>query len=166
MAKDDDKESLLGLFSTRRSDGERNNSMLPTRSQGGVPITSTRPVVSRSSAAGKGVVTSRQGSYTPAEGNNSPWEAKSTANKQEYNYQGSTTNRAGGLSALANTILREARHELGTDAQLRGDSERQKNIKEETIVKAVDKVLQRRHEKLDDIERANIIIHLQKDLLG
>ena len=166
MAKNDDKDSLLGLFSTRRNDSDR-GSMLPSKSEGGIPVTSTRPVTRRNFTSENSVVNnSNSGSFLPSsESSSTPWDTQNGA-KQDHSYQSNSTNKVGGLSPLANTILREARHELGTDAQLRGDSERQKNIKEETIVKAVDRVLQRRREKLDDIERANIIIHLQKDLLG
>ena len=39
-------------------------------------------------------------------------------------------------------------------------------IAETHIAQAVDKVLKRRGEAIDDIERANVIIHLQKDLMG
>lgn len=40
------------------------------------------------------------------------------------------------------------------------------NFSEQSIVEAVDKVIKKRDEGLDDIERANIIVHLQKDLMG
>lgn len=64
------------------------------------------------------------------------------------------------MSPLASTILREARRELG------GDSSQSSNIPETAISAAVDKVLRRRGEELEDIERANVIIHLQRDLMG
>ena len=67
------------------------------------------------------------------------------------------------LSPLASTILREARRELGSDYN---QTEGGQGVSEQQIVGAVDKVLKRRMETLDDIERANVIIHLQKDLLG
>lgn len=67
------------------------------------------------------------------------------------------------LSPLASTVLREARRELGSDV----DAQQEGNlVAESSIAQAVDKVLKRRNEKIDDIERANIIIHLQKDLMG
>jgi pilus assembly protein CpaF len=70
------------------------------------------------------------------------------------------------LSPLASTILREARRELGSDYNLQQANEVGLNISEANIAQAVDKVLKRRSETIDDIERANIIIHLQKDLMG
>jgi pilus assembly protein CpaF len=66
------------------------------------------------------------------------------------------------LSPLASTVMREARRELGADYNAHGGQ----LVSEGQIVGAVDKVLKRRMETLDDIERANIIIHLQKDLMG
>jgi len=67
------------------------------------------------------------------------------------------------LSPLAGTILREARRELGGDTTTMSTTG---VVAESTIAGAVDKVLRRRGEELDDIERANIIIHLQRDLMG
>lgn len=67
------------------------------------------------------------------------------------------------LSPLAGTILREARRELGGDTTSMSTTG---VVAESTIAGAVDKVLRRRGEELDDIERANIIIHLQRDLMG
>lgn len=68
------------------------------------------------------------------------------------------------LSPLAGTILREARRELGADTSVMSNTTG--IIAEGSIASAVDKVLRRRGEELDDIERANIIIHLQRDLMG
>lgn len=70
------------------------------------------------------------------------------------------------LTPLAGLILREARRELGSDTTLRQEPDARAEIGEDAIVKAVDRVLKRREAELEDIERANIIIHLQKDLLG
>lgn len=69
------------------------------------------------------------------------------------------------LSPFAGMILRETRRELGSDGSMQGRTEGQL-IDESVIAQAVDKVLKRKEGKLDDIERANIIIHLQKDLMG
>ncbi|MCB0346504.1 MAG: CpaF family protein [Bdellovibrionales bacterium] len=68
------------------------------------------------------------------------------------------------LSPIANAILREARRELGSedDMSISGDRE----IGEEQIAKAVDKVCQNRGHQIDDVERAEIIVHLKRDLLG
>lgn len=72
----------------------------------------------------------------------------------------------GKLSPLASTILREARRELGSDFNLQQVEDGNMVLAEATIAQAVDKVLRRRNETLDDLERANVIIHLQKDLMG
>lgn len=78
----------------------------------------------------------------------------------------STGTGRGKLSPLASTILREARRELGNDYNLQQGSDPSQLVSEAKIASAVDKVLKRRGETIDDIERANVIIHLQKDLLG
>jgi pilus assembly protein CpaF len=62
--------------------------------------------------------------------------------------------------------MREARRELGSNYNLQQAADAAVDIDEAEIVSAVDKVLKRRSEQLDDIERANVIIHLQKDLMG
>lgn len=70
------------------------------------------------------------------------------------------------LSPLASTILREARRELGNEFNIKQVEDGVLNIAESTIAQAVDKVLKRRSESIDDLERAHVIIHLQKDLMG
>jgi pilus assembly protein CpaF len=67
------------------------------------------------------------------------------------------------LSNEANLIMREARKELGAGDSSEGVG---KEVSEAEIAGAVDKVLTRHSLQIDDIERANIIISLQKDLLG
>ncbi|MGI6525584.1 MAG: CpaF family protein [Bdellovibrionota bacterium] len=166
MAKNNDRDALLGLFSTRgpgttTSGGTESSkdSMLPVRSQGS--LQSTRPKTSGMvSQRQEGTLASPAGGTAATSIFGSPTSPQNPASAGQEKPA-----RTGGLSALGSTILREARRELGSDAQMRQDGEH-KIIKEETIVKAVDKVLKRREETLDDIERANIIIHLQKDLLG
>jgi pilus assembly protein CpaF len=71
-----------------------------------------------------------------------------------------------GLTAVGNAVLREARRELGNDMNSRRQSGASGDVDEQTIIRAVDKVLKQYNETLDDIERANVIIHLQKDLMG
>ena len=71
----------------------------------------------------------------------------------------------GHLSAVASTVLREARRELSNDYNIQGEGDNQL-ITEQSIAASVDKVIRKRGEQLDDIERANVIIHLQKDLMG
>lgn len=71
----------------------------------------------------------------------------------------------GQLSPQASMVLREARRELGADYATHGDDP-SRVVSEGQIVQAVDKVLKRRGLSIDDIERANVVIHLQKDLVG
>lgn len=140
MSTSRDKDSLIGLFSTRgthsRPADQPNSSMVPaTRSNGtqdGASAPAARPPSSATSGAGK-------------------------SQAHQVRTQ---------LSALASTVLREARRELGSDYNLQQNEKAGLNISEANIAEAVDKVLKRRGEALDDIERANVIIHLQKDLMG
>ena len=83
----------------------------------------------------------------------SPSQAAAIANKTK-------------LSALANVIMREARRELGNDFNLQGVQDNGGTVAESTIAAAVDRVLKKRADVIDDLERAHIIIHLQKDLMG
>jgi len=162
MTKDKEKDALLGLFSTRgtgnSTDGTSRGSLLPVRTKEDVSIVQDKSeVLTRRDAASP--VSGRYVKQSVAKNSDSGTSSMGFA-------EGEGGTRAGGLSSLGNTILKEARRELGSDGQLRADGGRQAVIKEDTIVKAVDKVLQKRGESLDDIERANVIIHLQKDLLG
>lgn len=68
----------------------------------------------------------------------------------------------GPLSPIANAILRESRKELGSQENFESEDD----ISEENIAKAVDKVCGQRGYVIDDIVRADIIVHLKKDLLG
>jgi pilus assembly protein CpaF len=69
------------------------------------------------------------------------------------------------MSALGTTVMREARRELGSDYALQQQLSNP-SVAESVIAQAVDRVLKKRGDALDDIERAHIIIHLQKDLMG
>lgn len=145
MADDDDKDALLGLFSTRATQTRINTSGVnPRETKGAGTAGTSTSLTTRDNA---GTKTSMAPSIGSGQG------------------AGGTTGQTsrGGLSALGSTILREARRELGSDYNSSGEGG---HIEESTIVRAVDKVLKRREDNLDDIERANIIIHLQKDLLG
>lgn len=64
------------------------------------------------------------------------------------------------LSPVANAVLRETRRELGS-----ADDAGQQ-ISEEAIAKAIDRVCNSRGFEIDDIVRAEIIVHLKRDLLG
>ena len=67
------------------------------------------------------------------------------------------------LSAVSNAVLREARRELGSQQESASGSF---EISEDAIAAAVDKVCLAKGFKLDDIARAEIIVHLKKDLVG
>jgi len=136
MAKDEDRDSILGLFSTRATQTKLGEvaSNLPSSASSQSPSSRS----SRSTVGG-----TRGGSSASSKGSG-----------------------RGELSPLASMILREARREIGSDYNLQRAQDGGTAIAESDIVSAVDKVLKRRSESLDDIERANIIIHLQKDLMG
>ena len=67
------------------------------------------------------------------------------------------------LSSVSNAVLREARRELGSQQESANGSF---EISEDAIAAAVDKVCLSKGFKLDDIARAEIIVHLKKDLVG
>ncbi len=68
-----------------------------------------------------------------------------------------------GLSAVANAVLRESRRELGNKNE---GSDHGGEISEDEIAQAVDRVCASRGFTIDDIARADIIVHLKRDLLG
>lgn len=75
------------------------------------------------------------------------------------------SNRTVEMSSLAINVMQEARRELGSDSA----AQQQLAIPgkaEAVITQAVDRVLKKKGNKLDDIERANVILSLQKDLVG
>lgn len=65
-----------------------------------------------------------------------------------------------GLSPLANAVLKETRRELGNQESFDTD------VSEEAIAAAIDKVCANRGFVIDDIVRAELIVHLKQDLLG
>lgn len=134
-----DRDSLLDLFSTRSSGRADRGTSSGSGSTGGTPTSSS-------------AVTTRPSSSALAMGGSAPSAARQTAATR------------GKLSPLASTILREARRELGSEFNLSADGN--VNIAESTIAAAVDRVLRKRSESIDDLERAHVIIHLQKDLMG
>lgn len=68
------------------------------------------------------------------------------------------------LSELGNTILRETRAVLGE--LINKQKEAIRSITEDTIIQAVEKVISQKMANISDMEKASIIIDLQKDLLG
>jgi pilus assembly protein CpaF len=77
-----------------------------------------------------------------------------------------TTNHKSVLSPLGIAVLKEARRELGSDYSQRDLQAARAPVDEKSLASAVDKVLARHSQNLGDLERANVIIHLQKDLMG
>ena len=85
---------------------------------------------------------------------------------QERGRNGTDGGGGRSLSPIANAVLREARRELGNQDADEGLSDRGQEISENMIASAVDKVCANRGFTLDDIARADIIVHLKQDLLG
>jgi pilus assembly protein CpaF len=139
-----DSESIKGLFSTRTQRNRTNSSSsqsaeTPTPSQ----TSSTAPVA-------------RQEGRSPS---------TPTATPARPPQQRTTVSQGPELSSLAAVVMNEARRELGNDSAM----QQQLSVGSKTelvIAHAVDRVLKKRGESLDDLERANVIITLQKDLVG
>jgi ABC-type multidrug transport system fused ATPase/permease subunit len=143
MTSNKDDDALIGLFSTR---GTQSRSIQrPTNSNVG----SEAPATIDKASASRGTI--------------APTTSSQTSNSAQSVPRPSAK---GQMSSLASTILREARRELGNDYNLQQSTTGQTTIAEKNIVEAVDKVLKKRGESIDDIERANVIINLQRDLMG
>jgi pilus assembly protein CpaF len=147
---DDTKDPIADLFTTRPQNRLARGAVPSSGATGAskpVPSTSNTSLAVRSS---KGVAPS-----TGARGPVPSGPVKSAGAAAR-----------GRLSPLASVVLREARHELSSNFNLKNVEDGTQVIPEEKIAAAVDQVLKRRSDALDDMERANIIIHLQKDLMG
>ncbi len=140
----DEKGGLLGLFSTRASHS-RSGDRSTTGGQG---------------SSGSLALPSPAGSNAP-----SPATTTTTGSGTSSNVKQPAQPTRTEMSALASTIMREARRELGSDFQMQQQMGNQSTA-ETAISQAVDRVLKKRGEDLDDIERANVIINIQKDLMG
>lgn len=116
MSKEKDPDTLMGLFSTRGSEGYERNVKKPANRELSIPS-----------------VNSEAGLKTS-------------------------------LTPVANTVLREARRELG-NSELQTDWNNGE-ISEDNIAAAVDKVCNTNALQIDDIARADIIVHLKQDLMG
>jgi pilus assembly protein CpaF len=147
--KNKDQDSLLNLFSTRSVSSSERKALADLskadkpNSEAGSSGKKEEKEVLKSSAQNKVINPSKE---LKSEG------YTSTAKQRNQS----------GLSPLGKLVMREARKELGNAY----GNEVSKEVEESEIVNAVDAVLAKHSESLDDIERANIIIHLQKDLLG
>lgn len=145
MSKDSEND-LVGLFSTRSSRERAETGATPHSTEESSDSRSTVSTPRRTTQKLTGSIGARPvSSGVPTMG-------------------GTRLGTSSSLSALGNTILREARRELGNEYNI--DDSNGGELSEAVIAKAVDKVLKRRAETLDDLEKANIIIHLQKDLMG
>jgi len=69
------------------------------------------------------------------------------------------------MSSAAAAVMQEARRELGSDSAMQQQLALPGKA-EVVITQAVDRVLRKKGTQLDDIERANVILTLQKDLVG
>jgi len=144
----DDKDGLLGLFSTRSSHSKSS----ADKTTGGNP--SGAPALPGPSMTPTTTTTSVAQSTSTTGGTTAGSQTHTRANSSK-----------GDMSALASTIMREARRELGSDYNMQQQMNNQA-LAESVIAQAVDRVMKKRGDTLEDIERANIIIHLQKDLMG
>lgn len=159
--------SLIGLFSTRAA---------KPAGRGGAPAQSTSRTGAAPSKRGEGTVAA------PAPGSTSlpaRREAPSTPTSRDAlndvraapaKAPGATRTKPAAnavLSERAVAIMRDVRRELGGGMSADGQGhESAQNISESHIMSAFDRVMKRRGEEIEDVERAHIIVALQKDLSG
>lgn len=147
----DGKDDLLGIFSSRAT-------------QTRIGPLNTRQTDEPAAAVQVSVSSTANPSSLPAVHHKNA-DTPSQAQEKTRLTARSPLARSAELSQAASVVMREVRRELGSDLSL----QQQMNnpaMTEKVIAGAVDKVLKKRGETLDDIERANIIISLQKDLVG
>lgn len=144
----DNKEGLLGLFSTRGT-----QTRLPSRAV-------IQELTQKHDALPSPDPGSEQAPLVRQPGEMTQKQAEVTKPVPRAQVA-----KSGELSPAASTVMREVRRELGSDPALQQQMTNQATT-ERVIAQAVDKVLKKRGENIDDIERANIIISLQKDLIG
>ena len=142
-SQNDGKNSLLGLFSTRASHGRASSEGLQPS------VRPAGPAEQPATAAPTPTTNASEGVITPPV----QQQVRAAAAKTQE------------MSPIASTVMREARRELGSDLTLQQQMT-SASATEQVIAQAVDRVIRKRGEVLDDIERVNIIIHLQKDLVG
>jgi len=151
MTGTDDKQGLMGLLSSRGG-GRR----LGVRSDTNTEV--------------KGLLSEHSSREGDSDIDVSTSGAGKAGDSSKRPSQSESETRGGGLartdmSELASNVLREARRELGGASSLRRAEEQGRSL-DETIAEAVDRVLSRRGEKLDDVERVNVILALRLDLTG
>jgi pilus assembly protein CpaF len=139
-----DTASLKGLFSTR----EQRNRVSTSVEQADIGSTGPNKPQQQSSAGGGRA-------DSPGGGASKSRPASAT----------SAMTQGPEMSPLAAVVMREARREIGSDSAMQ--QQLASGSKTEMVISyAVDRVLKKQAEKLDDLERANVIITLQKDLVG
>lgn len=176
MAGNSDKDSILGLFSTRSTQSRPidRSAFLPGPKSAGGNASSTGTASDVANVGAKVTSTgthanqanTSQTNVNQARSSNVTSRATNVPRVSGQAAKSSSQQTRSHLSALANTVLREARRELGSEGAQQSNDAAAQLVSEGQIAQAVDKVLRRRGEALDDIERANVIIHLQKDLMG
>jgi len=147
--KNNGNDDLAGLFSTRSSKKENINS--PEK------VTKIDKNISKVDSKNLPEVSSNNLTLTSK---SNPGLRRSTGMKvpkKKLVRKSSVT-----LSPVASTVLRETRRELGSKVY----ANKSDQVHESTIITAVEKVIRARNATITDIEKANIVIHLQKDLLG
>lgn len=146
-----DKDGLLELFSTRstrsRADIERNQTERTPQSSNNYNNQDEKSVSVRNDLPNSNMMKNPTSSTKIRSGVSS-----TTANAPVRRKQ---------ASAASIEIMKEARSELGTDSSTSSG-----NVDEQSVAAAVDKVIRKRGDIIDDIERAHIIIQLQRDLMG
>ena len=139
-----DTASLKGLFSTR----DQRNRAPTSVEQKDAGSTKGGSQANSPSASGSRADTSGGAPTKPRQSNS-----------------GSTITQGPEMSPLAAVVMREARREIGSDSAMQ--QQLASGSKTEMVIAyAVDRVLKKQSDKLDDLERANVIITLQKDLVG
>ena len=141
-----DTKSLKGMFSTRAQ-----RDRVPT-------VTTSAAEVQQAKQAPEAVSQPTSTKSEPKE-RPAPKPAQSTKPKTP------TMGRSAELTPLGSLVMREARREIGSDSSMQQQLASAGKT-ELVIAQAVDRVLRKRGESLDDLERANVIISLQKDLVG
>jgi pilus assembly protein CpaF len=91
-------------------------------------------------------------------------------NHEEHGGQGAHPYRkntiSGELSENAQLVMKDTRRELGNDYRLQQIQQQGGSLSESDIAGAVDRVIQRKNISLPDVERAQLIVQLQRDITG
>ena len=140
-----DTRSLKGMFSTRTQ-----RSRVPTAT------TTTADIAQQNN---------RRSSEDTPEDRPEPQPQRQSKPTQVIKPSSDRVTRESPLSPLGSLVMREARREIGSDSTMQQQLVSAAKT-ELVIAQAVDRVLRKRGDALDDLERENVIITLQKDLVG